>query len=109
MNDALELLCTWLETNRRQLQKDDPQWREFSAEANARMEAFYRTHRRNKPLVHAVNDLLDALWFQAEREARLSLLLGLQMGGGPGRRGPAAVGAVREERAAIDRISPKRV
>ena len=77
MNDALELLCTWLETNRRQLQKDDPQWREFSAEANARMEAFYRS---NKPLVHAVNDLLDALWFQAEREARLSLLLGLQMG-----------------------------
>ncbi|MHA5219177.1 hypothetical protein [Dysosmobacter sp. Phy] len=80
MNDALELLCAWLETNRRQIQKDDPQWREFSAEANARMEAFYRTHRRNKPLVHAVNDLLDALWFQAEREARLSLLLGLQMG-----------------------------
>ena len=88
MNDALELLCAWLETNRRQIQKDDPQWREFSAEANERMEVFYRTHRRNKPLIHAVNDLLDALWFQAEREARLSLLLGLQMGAALDAAGP---------------------
>ena len=80
MNDALELLCAWLETNRRQIQKDDPQWREFSAEANARMEAFYRTHRRNKPLVHAVNDLLDARGALAELESDGSFHLGLQMG-----------------------------
>ena len=80
MNDALELLCDWLEAYQRQARKDDPQWRELSGQADALLEAFYRRHSRNKALIHTVNDLLDALWFQAEREARLSLLLGLQMG-----------------------------
>ena len=40
MNDALELLCGWLETYQRQAQKDDAQWRELSAQTDALLEDF---------------------------------------------------------------------
>lgn len=80
MNDALELLCGWLETYQRKVQKEDPRWRELSGETEALMEAFHRRHSRNKALIHAVNDLEDAICFQSEHEARQALLLGLQMG-----------------------------
>ena len=87
MNDALELLCIWLETYQRQAQKDDAQWRELSEEAEKLMEDFYRLHRRNKVLIHSVNDLVDAYCGQMAHETHQALLLGLQMG--------AAVGGVR--------------
>lgn len=88
MNDALELLCNWLETCQRQAQKDDAQWRELSAQADALLEDFYRRHRRNKDLIHSVNALLDAFWGQMAQESRLALLTGLQMGAAVGGAGP---------------------
>lgn len=88
MNDALELLCDWLEAYQRQARKDDPQWRELSGQADALLEAFYRRHSRNKTLIHTVNDLLDACWFQAAHESRQALLLGLQMGAAVAGAGP---------------------
>lgn len=88
MNDALELLCDWLETCQRRSRKDDPRWRELSGETEALLEAFYRRHRRNRDLIHTVNDLLDACWFQAAHESRQALLLGLQMGAAVASAGP---------------------
>lgn len=88
MNDALELLCDWLAACQRQAQRDDVQWRELSEEAEKLMEDFYRRHRRNKALIHSVNDLVDAYCFQMEHETRQALLLGLQMGAAVGGAGP---------------------
>ena len=88
MNDALELLCIWLETYQRQAQKDDAQWRELSEETEKLMEDFYRLHRRNKVLIHSVNDLVDAYCFLMGHETRQALLLGLQMGAAVGGAGP---------------------
>ena len=79
MNDALELLCDWLEAYQRQARKDDPQWRELSGQADALLEAFYRRHSRNKTLIHTV---------QAAHESRQALLLGLQMGAAVAGAGP---------------------
>ena len=88
MNDALELLCNWLETYQRQAQKDDAQWRELSAQADALLEDFYRRHRRNTDLIHAVNALLAAFWCQMGHESHQAMLLGLQMGAAVGGVGP---------------------
>lgn len=57
-------------------------------QADALLEAFYRRHSRNKALIHTVNDLLDACWFQAAMNSRQALLLGLQMGAAVAGAGP---------------------
>ena len=78
--DTVRILEEWVRTHQEKLLEEDWEWRAMKERQTALETAFRARHRGNRSLILEVNDLLDALCLQLEREAEYRLLWGLQMG-----------------------------
>ena len=76
----MHILEEWVRTHQEQLREEDWEWRAMKERQTTLETAFRARHRGNRSLILEVNDLLDALCLQLEREAEYRLRWGFQMG-----------------------------
>ena len=78
--DTVRMVEEWVRTHQEKLLEEDWEWRAMKERQTTLEAAFRARHQGNRALILEVNDLLDALCLQLEREAEYRLMWGLQMG-----------------------------